>query len=37
MRTIEVPSTDWRRVLDEFSAVHDGWLVSLDSPGGDSS
>ena len=29
-RTIEVPSTDWRRMLDEFSAVHDGWLVSLD-------
>jgi hypothetical protein len=30
MRTFEVPREDWRHTLDEFSAVHDGWLVSLD-------
>jgi hypothetical protein len=30
MRTIEVPQQEWRRTLDEFSTVHDGWLVSLD-------
>ena len=30
MRTVEVPRQDWRRALDEFSAVHEGWLVSLD-------
>ena len=30
MRTIEVPQKDWARTLDEFSSLHDGWLVSLD-------
>jgi hypothetical protein len=30
MRTIEVPEKDWARTLDEFSAVHEGWLISLD-------
>jgi hypothetical protein len=30
MRTIEIPRKDWQRALDEFSTVHDGWLVSLD-------
>ena len=30
MRTIEVPFQDWRRVLDEFSAIHEGWLISVD-------
>jgi Family of unknown function (DUF5335) len=30
MRTTEIPRADWSRVLAEFSAVHDGWLVSLD-------
>jgi uncharacterized protein DUF5335 len=29
-RTIEIPRHDWRRALDEFSAVHDGWRISLD-------
>ena len=33
MRTIEVPQKDWTRTLDEFSAIHDGWLVSLDVMG----
>ena len=30
MRTPEIPRDDWSRVLAEFSATHDGWLVSLD-------
>ncbi|MCC7415546.1 MAG: DUF5335 family protein [Acidobacteria bacterium] len=30
MRTIEIPQRDWPRALDEFSAAHEGWLVSLD-------
>ncbi|MBE3110984.1 MAG: DUF5335 family protein [Acidobacteria bacterium] len=30
MRTIEIPRKDWGGRLDEFSRVHDGWLVSLD-------
>jgi Family of unknown function (DUF5335) len=30
MRTTEIPRADWSRVLAEFSATHDGWLVSLD-------
>jgi hypothetical protein len=33
MRTIEVPQKDWTRTLDEFSAIHEGWLVSLDVMG----
>lgn len=30
MITTEIPLRDWARSLDEFSEVHDGWLVSLD-------
>lgn len=30
MRTIEIPTRDWSRTLDEFSLLHQGWLVSLD-------
>jgi hypothetical protein len=30
MRTTEIPRADWSRFLAEFSAAHDGWLVSLD-------
>jgi Family of unknown function (DUF5335) len=33
MQTIEVPQKDWGRRLDEFSALHDGWLVSVDLMG----
>jgi len=33
MQTIEVPQKDWSRRLDEFSALHDGWLVSVDVMG----
>jgi hypothetical protein len=29
MRTVEVFATDWPRALDEFSANHEGSLVSL--------
>jgi len=29
-RTVEVPQYDWRRALDQFSAVHEGWRISLD-------
>ena len=30
MRTIEIPVGDWSRALDQFSTLHEGWLVSLD-------
>lgn len=30
MPTVEVPQKDWTRTLNEFSALHQGWLVSLD-------
>jgi hypothetical protein len=30
MRTIEIPARDWSRTLDQFSLLHQGWLVSLD-------
>jgi len=30
MATVEIPYSQWQRRLDEFSAVHEGWLVSID-------
>jgi hypothetical protein len=30
MRTVDIPQKDWARALDEFSARHDGSLISLD-------
>jgi hypothetical protein len=30
MQTVEIPREDWTRTLDEFSAKHEGWLVSLE-------
>jgi hypothetical protein len=30
VRTIEIRRTDWSRALEEFSASHEGWLVSLE-------
>jgi Family of unknown function (DUF5335) len=30
MRTVVIPKADWSAKLDEFSAIHDGWRVSLD-------
>lgn len=35
MRTIELPRAEWLQRLNEFSAVHEGWLVSLDILGPD--
>lgn len=35
METIDVAVKDWARTLDEFSAIHDGWLVSVDVIGPD--
>jgi uncharacterized protein DUF5335 len=30
MRTVEIPREAWTKRLNEFSAAHEGWLVSLD-------
>ena len=30
MLTTEIPFKEWKRALDEFSLVHDRWLVSLE-------
>jgi hypothetical protein len=30
MRTVEIPREAWTTTLDEFSALHEGWLVSID-------
>lgn len=30
MRTVEIPREAWVQRLNEFSLIHDGWLVSLD-------
>ena len=30
MRTVEIPREAWTSTLDDFSAIHDGWLFSLD-------
>src|SRR5262245_4615054 len=30
MQTIELPPNRWAAELAEFSAMHDGWLVSVD-------
>jgi hypothetical protein len=35
MLTVEVPRADWARTLAAFTAVHDGWLVSVDLLGPD--
>jgi hypothetical protein len=28
--TIQIPRLDWSRALNEFSTIHDGWLISLE-------
>jgi Family of unknown function (DUF5335) len=35
MTTVEIARSDWEKSLDAFSAVHEGWLISLEvlSPG----
>ncbi len=30
MQTVEVPREAWAQTLNEFTAIHEGWLVSLD-------
>ena len=30
MQTFEIPRKAWAERLNEFTAVHDGWLVSID-------
>ena len=30
MRTVEIPRQAWAERLNQFTAVHDGWLVSID-------
>jgi hypothetical protein len=35
MLTVEVPRADWARTLAAFTAVHDGWVVSVDLLGPD--
>lgn len=30
MQTVEIPRQDWIRTLNEFAAIHKGWLISLD-------
>ena len=30
MQTIEIARADWAARLNEFTAVHEGWLVSID-------
>jgi len=30
MRTLEIPREAWRPALDTFTAIHAGWLVSLE-------
>jgi Family of unknown function (DUF5335) len=35
METFEIPRNEWVPRLNEFTAMHDGWLVSLDVLGRD--
>jgi Family of unknown function (DUF5335) len=35
METLEIPRNEWVPRLNEFTAMHDGWLVSLDVLGPD--
>jgi hypothetical protein len=35
MQTVEIPREDWVHRLNEFTAIHEGWLVSLDVLGPD--
>ena len=30
MRTVEIAREEWAQRLNEFTAIHEGWLVSLD-------
>ena len=35
MQTVEVPRREWARRLNEFTAIHEGWLISLEVLGAD--
>jgi len=35
MQTVEIPREAWAQTLNEFTAIHEGWLVSLDVLGAD--
>jgi hypothetical protein len=35
MQTLEIPREAWVHRLNEFTSIHDGWLVSLDVLGPD--
>ena len=35
MRAVEIPRVEWVQRLNEFNAIHEGWLVSLDVLGPD--
>jgi hypothetical protein len=30
MQTAEIPRDRWRQALNEFSAIHEGWLISIE-------
>ena len=30
MQTVEIPHEAWARTLNEFTAIHEGWVISLD-------
>lgn len=30
MRTVEIPREAWTQTLNEFTVIHEGWLVSVD-------
>jgi hypothetical protein len=30
MQTVEIPREAWPQTLNEFTAIHEGWLISLD-------
>lgn len=33
MKTVEVPREEWPEALDQFTTIHQGWVVSLDVVG----
>jgi hypothetical protein len=35
MQTVEIPREEWAHRLNEFTTIHEGWLVSLDVLGPD--
>ena len=35
MQTVEIPRRDWAQRLNEFTAIHEGWLISMEVLGAD--